>query len=656
MCKPLPHERKGVWNYLRFFFGFYKNPPHVEEHLKNADVNSMMWLSSITVCLEIFFIIRFINKYMLTGVFTTAREFIQYSYGYWILLTSSLLIFFYSLLYRKGRLRRLKKLSRPFALIYTLIGIYFGVITSISDLHKGRMILCFLSMFMFLAMVFICRPFISILLISFFSFGFVYIINHYAVDVNGAPYHMDAGDQLNYFTFVICLLIVALSIYFQRYKDATKAYGLRLAAITDDLTKIPNMQRFSQLAKGYVKQSLQAGKKPYYLVFDVRNFMTFNDCFGYDGGNDLLRTMAILVEENFSDGLYARQSDDYFIVLTDAENYAERAQKVRSSLKETYQSETYLDVIVGAYYASSDNIDPMHAADLARYALGKIKNNNALFIKEYDEQMGREHRLRQYVLNNIDKAVSSGYIKVYYQPVIWSADGGLCGCEALARWDDPEMGFLSPYQFIPVLEDSRQIHKLDRCVYEIVFRNMRSMIDQGLPVLPTSLNFSQLDFELMDVIGELEALTEKYDVPRKYIHIEITESALSEDVNRMQNAMLVLHNKGYMIWLDDFGSGYSSMNVLKDFRFDLLKIDMEFLRNFSGNENAYKIIRNIIILAGQLNMATLTEGVENQEAVDFLREAGCDRLQGFFYGKPMPYEEILAKIADGTYHIHTEGS
>ncbi len=254
-------------------------------------------------------------------------------------------------------------------------------------------------------------------------------------------------------------------------------------------------------------------------------------------------------------------------------------------------------------------------------------------------------------MNYLDIAVREGYIKAYYQPVMSAADGSLCGCEALARWIDPETGFLSPGQFIPVLEESRQIHKLDRCVYENVFRRMRESLDAGLPVLPTSLNFSRLDFELMDAVSELEKLISKYNIPKEYIHVEITESALTENEEGLHRAVNALHEKGYAIWLDDFGSGYSSMNVLKDFRFDVLKIDMVFLKGFHGNKNARLIIQSIINLSRALDMETLTEGVETEEAVEFLKEAGCDRLQGYYYGKPQTYEEILEKIQNGTYKL-----
>ncbi len=213
------------------------------------------------------------------------------------------------------------------------------------------------------------------------------------------------------------------------------------------------------------------------------------------------------------------------------------------------------------------------------------------------------------------------------------------------------MGFLSPGQFIPILEESRQIHRLDKCIYESVFKDIRKSIEEGVPVIPASLNFSRLDFELMDAVKELEELVNKYDIPKNYIHVEITESALNENEEMLKQSVEKLHEKNYEVWLDDFGSGYSSLNVLKDFKFDMLKIDMVFLRNFKQNSNSERIIRAIINLANELGMETLTEGVETLEGVEFLRDAKCDRLQGYYYGKPMPYEELRSKMLDNTYKL-----
>ena len=338
-------------------------------------------------------------------------------------------------------------------------------------------------------------------------------------------------------------------------------------------------------------------------------------------------------------------------MLTTAADYLKRVAEIRVRVRAAYPNETYLDVRAGAYRPRDTEDTARHAIDRARYAMRHVTNWQNSFVPEYDEKVSKEYRLRRYILNNVEKAVREGYIQVFYQPVVWAEDGTIAGCEALARWIDPEMGFLSPGAFIPALEEGRQIHKLDLCIYEQVCKRIRDSIDNGLPVLATSLNFSRLDFELMDAVGELEALVEKYRVPKEYLHVEITESAVTEDVEGLQRAMKRLHDGGFAIWLDDFGSGYSSMNVLKDFDFDLLKIDMEFLKNFHNNQNSRKIISSIINLANSLNMMTLSEGVETEEAVDFLREAGCGRLQGYFYGKPMRYEELLEKINDGTLKL-----
>ncbi|MBQ7534368.1 MAG: bifunctional diguanylate cyclase/phosphodiesterase, partial [Stomatobaculum sp.] len=468
----------------------------------------------------------------------------------------------------------------------------------------------------------------------------------------GNALHLSEGDTINYITFMLVLFILSISVYYQRYRDASKSWKLEQIAVTDDLTGMPNIRKFEEETQKYLYDCFSVGENPIYLVLDIANFQTYNDRFGYSGGDQLLIHMGKILRSVFPNEPVVRVSGDNFAVLTNAADYAERLANVRKQLKAAYPSETYLDIKVGTYHAKGNTKNARHAIDRAHHALKYLHITENDFIIEYDDKMRKDHKLREYVLNNLEKAVQEGYIKVYYQPVMWAEDGTIAGCEALARWIDPEFGFLSPGVFIPTLEEGRQIHKLDLCIYETVFKNLRECMDQGLQILPVSMNFSRLDFELMDVIKELKALMEKYQVPKEYFHIEVTESALTSDVSRMKQVLRELSDDGFEIWLDDFGSGYSSLNVLKDFRFDLLKIDMEFLRNFSkDNENSKKIISNIIDLAKKLNMQTVSEGVETQEAVEFLREAGCGRLQGYYYGKPMPYEELRGKIDDGTYRV-----
>lgn len=640
-------------NRIKRALGLYKNTPYIEEHLAEANIKSLKYISAICFCIEVWMLIRFFTKYVMTGRVTAAGEMISATFGYWALLIASALLFLYSCKYLKGQLDRLKRSSRLFTFLYFSLGVSFGVVTAVRDLRDGRMIICYLTMLLLVSMVFIWRPFISVIMTALCSVGFILLMREIAVNADGSRYRFGEGDLINFSTYIITLLIVEISMYSQRYQEGLKSYSLEQSAVTDELTGLPNMRRFEQEAKEYANNSLAAGREPVYLLFDVKNFQTYNDRFGYSAGDELLRKAGELIAGEFDGEPYARVAGDNFAAVTDCEDSEKRVRAVMEGLKAAAPSETYLSIKTGAYRVRKSDTAPRRALDRAAYAIKQTKDTENGLIYEYSKEMSRENKQKKFILNNIENAVKEGCIKTYYQPVICSEDETLISCEALARWIDPKEGFLSPGQFIPILEEGRQIHKLDRCIFENVCRNMRECIDSGKPVIPVSLNFSRLDFDLMDAVGELEALIEKYSIPKQLIHIEITESALSDDVEKMRSAVSRLHSCGYDVWLDDFGSGYSSMNVLKDFSFDLLKIDMEFLRNFSGNEASRKLIKGIIAIADSLDMKTLTEGVEDREAVDFLKEAGCGRLQGYYYSKPVPYEELLKMISDGKLKLHS---
>lgn len=645
-------DKKTVWYWFRRALGFYSNPPYVENQLRVADVRGALFLTGVVTIVEIWMLLRYIKNWVLPGEVETLGEFFHYTKDYWLLLIASLLLFTYSSLYLRGKASRLKKFSGTFFFLYYLFAMYFGITTAQHDFSRGRMIICFLTFLMYATIICIWRPYTSILLVCAFGFGFLWLLNNRTFDKAGNALHLSEGDTINYITFMLVLFILSISVYYQRYRDASKSWKLEQIAVTDDLTGMPNIRKFEEETKEYLYERFSVGEHPIYLVLDIANFQTYNDRFGYSGGDQLLIHMGKILRSAFPDEPVVRVSGDNFAVLTNAEDYKERVANIRRQLKAAYPTETYLDIKVGSYRAKGNTKNARHAIDRAHHALKYLHNTDNEFIIEYDEKMSKDHKLKEYVLNNLEKAVNEGYIKVYYQPVMWSEDGAIAGCEALARWIDPEIGFLSPGLFIPTLEDARQIHKLDLCIYESVFKNIRECMDQGLQILPVSMNFSRLDFELMNVVKELKSLMDKYQIPKEYLHVEVTESALTSDVSGMKKALKKLSDDGFEIWLDDFGSGYSSFNVLKDFHFDLLKIDMEFLRNFSkDNENAKKIISTIIDLAEKLHMGTVAEGVETLDAVDFLREAGCGRLQGYYYGKPMPFEELRSKIDNGEYRV-----
>ena len=249
------------------------------------------------------------------------------------------------------------------------------------------------------------------------------------------------------------------------------------------------------------------------------------------------------------------------------------------------------------------------------------------------------------MISHIDDAIANGYIKIYYQPVVRTITETFCGMEALARWIDPQYGFLNPGVFIGALEDSRQIHKLDSHVVELVCKEMRTELDNGRPMVPVSFNLSRLDFVGCNIFEVVERALAQYGIDHELIRVEITESIMASDTY-IQREIERFRLAGYEVWMDDFGSGYSSLNTLKDYKFDELKIDMAFLSNL--NDISRIIISSMVRMAKCLGLKTLAEGVETQEQMDFLKEIGCEKAQGYYYGKPQP-------LADTMKHMETMG-
>lgn len=252
--------------------------------------------------------------------------------------------------------------------------------------------------------------------------------------------------------------------------------------------------------------------------------------------------------------------------------------------------------------------------------------------------------MKQYILDNFDQAMKENQIKVYYQPIVRVLTREVCGWEALTRWIKPDGTMIYPDQFVKVLEEEKLIHKLDIFMINKVCEQNRGRMDYMGFMEPVSLNLSRLDFELCDIFQEVESAVNKYRLPRNMFDIEITESALMTDEKILGPAIKKFRGKGYQVWLDDFGSGYSSFNVMKDYDFDVLKIDMEFLRNFDSSTKVKKIMSTIIEMSKSLSIQTVAEGVETEEQLDFLRLIGCEKAQGYYFGKPLPHERASENI------------
>ncbi|MCR5491313.1 MAG: bifunctional diguanylate cyclase/phosphodiesterase [Bacilli bacterium] len=525
--------------------------------------------------------------------------------------------------------------------LFSIIMLAFGVWVSYLDFIGGKEIICFLTMMIYAACLLVWRPYISVAMVGAIFEGFYLLIIHYVPETSLGDFQ--SGDAVNYITFFISLSMVAISLYHQRFNGADKSEKLERLAQYDDLTGAHNYRHFLGACREYLAEHQSDHEAKVFLFIDIVNFKIINNQRGFEEGNEFLKQTAVLLEEAFGEEFTCRVGDDHFAAMAEKATFMEKLQDLNAKVV-GLNPDVGLSIVAGGMVLPRKDYDPRRAMEHARYACSLVKGNGELIYNEYDSKMSDALNMHHYITRHIDEAVEKGWIKPFYQPVVWSKDGTLSGCEALARWIDPELGFLSPGAFVPVLEEARLIHKLDRAILRAVCRDLRERLDANLPVVPVSINFSRLDFELMDAVEELKACVAEYNIPKELLHVEITESALVNDLGLLTNAVKKLKAEGFALWLDDFGSGYSSLNVLKDYSFDVLKIDMKFLVDFENNEKSKSLIESIINMAEHIGMLTLCEGVESKVEADFLSKIGCGRLQGYLYGKPLPKEELTHKF------------
>ena len=574
----------------------------------------------------------------------------------------------FSTVYRyKGGLR--ESLSSVLVIsLFALVCLMFGVMVSYGDFisskiyqvevggktvdvllndDKNKQMICFLMFTIYIGCLLIWNPLISIGILGALFLGFYFLLNSVA-GLGGRI--LPEGDVLNYITFFISIAMVAISIYNQRLSEAKKDEELEELATKDKLTGLMSFEYFILQVRERIERFHIQRSDSVYLFINVTNFKVYNDQKGFEQGNEFLKTIGQIIKGVFSElALVCRQSDDHFVVFAYNKDIDVKIEKIHQQIQQL-DPDIKPGIMVGAYEVYNPNDDPRYAVEKARYAYSALKhNNNGKLVLYYDEKMHDDYLMVQYIVTHIDEAIEKGQLKAYYQPVVWSKGRALCGAEALARWIDPKFGFLSPAKFVPALESARLIYKLDKEILRLVCRDIRFNMDNGLPVLPVSINFSRADFGLIDIVEVVTETVEQYKVPHELLHIEITESALTDEEDTLKQTIIRLHERGFATWLDDFGSGYSSFNVLKDYEFDVLKLDMKFLTGFGENAKSRALIKSVINMAEQIGMKTLCEGVETMEQAKFLEEASCGRLQGYLYGKPLTYDEVMRKIDEGVY-------
>lgn len=406
----------------------------------------------------------------------------------------------------------------------------------------------------------------------------------------------------------------------------------------DPLTGLPNMSYFLQLAEAGGRRFRKEGAIPAMVFFDLTGMKYFNEKYGLREGDNLLIATAIILKKYFTNENCGRMGSDHFAVYTKMDGLEDKLNNLFEDMKHANEGRN-VPVHVGIYLDSFEEISAASAFDRAKIAGDREKGAYVSKFAYYDDNIHASSTNYEYVINNFERAMEEGWIRPYYQQIIRAINGQACDEEALARWIDPVKGLIPPQHFIYILEDIKLIHKLDLYILDCVLRDLEEVERKGYPIVPVSINLSKYDFQLCDMVEEIKKRVEASSITPDKITIEITESVSSLEIEFVIEQIRRFHDAGFKVWMDDFGSGYSSLNMLQKFDIDLIKFDMSFMREFANSKKTHVIITQLIQMARKLGIDTVVEGVETADQVKFLREVGAGKLQGFHFAKPIPLEE-----------------
>ena len=384
------------------------------------------------------------------------------------------------------------------------------------------------------------------------------------------------------------------------------------------------------------------------VAIDIQNFKLFNEWYGRDSGDVALAEIGRLLGQfaDTHDGVAGYLGSDDFALLVPAGYFdAEKLyRQIHNIIIEHGASVGFLPVI-GASYSRVDT-SAYTLYDQASLARQEAKGDPKTHIKFFSQAMVSRAEEDHKVLSQFKDALRSHEITFFLQPQCRTANGQVVGAEALARWIKPDGKMIPPYSFIPTLERYGFIPDLDKAIWEAVCRWSRKIIDEGKPMVPVSVNISPVDIFTMDVPAFLHNLISRYDLPMDAIKLEITESAYSEGSEKIRSTVKKLRDMGFVVLMDDFGSGFSSLNMLRELNVDIIKLDAYFLRMDKQNERkGMHIIESVVNMAKTLSLPIIVEGVETKEQCEYLMGLGIRYVQGYYFYKPMPTEDFEALIA-----------
>ena len=431
------------------------------------------------------------------------------------------------------------------------------------------------------------------------------------------------------------------------YNDRTQMYESweqeKYKASHDSLTGLLNRDQFYEDVHDMVNKYHDT---TFYLICsNIKDFKFINEIFGMEKGNQVLIKQAKLMASNTSERtICARLMNDRFALCMPREEFDENrvADSIRELQHEFSGNSFHLHTYMGVYEIRDRDEAVRIMVDKANIAADTIKNNYDCCVAYYDEHLLEISIEQRRLLGEFEPALQKDEFAMYLQPQV-NRDGVAKGAEALVRWVHPSRGILTPYAFIDILENAGLIYKLDLYIWEKAAQKLAEWKEKGYGSYHISVNISTKDFYIIDIYETFTGLISKYDIPASKLHLEITETTLMTDFEKNMNIIHKLQDAGFRVEIDDFGSGYSSLNMLKDISADVLKIDMGFLRESENEVKGQDILESIITLASKIGMDVITEGVETKKQLDMLTMMGCHEFQGYYFSKPVPVSEFEEK-------------
>ncbi len=441
---------------------------------------------------------------------------------------------------------------------------------------------------------------------------------------------------------------------FMTRKEAEKA--LKFVASHDALTEIPNRMVFHQRLEQALAQSRRQNRALGLMFIDLDRFKVINDLLGHDAGDELLREVAQRLRASLrASDTVARFGGDEFVVLAeglpDPVHVGVIARKLLQAIAAPMtlaEREVNVTASIGVCTFPEDGADAatlLKNADLAMY---RAKEQGKNTFQYYSAQLAGLSADRLALESGLRRAIESGQLMLHYQPAFDLASGRLSGAEALVRWQHPELGLVAPARFVPIAEESGLIEDMGKWVLKTVCAQLRAWRDQGLALPRVSINISPRQFIRSDLARAIERQTREAGLDPRVLEIEVTEGTVMKEPERMAEILARIKAMGVSVAIDDFGTGYSSLAYLKRFPIDRLKVDRSFISGLPADSEDAAITRSIIAMAHSLRLKVIAEGVETEAQLEFLREHGCDEMQGYLRGRPMPVEQFTVLLQEQT--------